>query len=135
MTEVPPALRALFETGVALANRTTSGRILFGRLAGVVHPDILPERLREPVRGHLEDANRATATPLDAKTVERVLKSAWGRPPRKVLDDGPEEEPLSVSPTAQVHAAAHEGRPVVVKVARPGVASAVRSELALLDVL
>ena len=41
----------------------------------------------------------------------------------------------AISPTAQVHAATLAGDPVAVKVARPGVAETVRSELALLDIL
>src|SRR4051812_39386484 len=108
MPDAPPSLRALLETGVTLARRTTSGRVLFGRMAGVMHADTLPERLRDPVRAELEAAYRETATPLDAKTVERVLKAAWGKVPAKVLDGGLDEEPLSVSPSAQVHAGALE---------------------------
>src|SRR4051794_14852936 len=135
MPEAPPALRALVETGVSLARRTTSGRVLFGRLAGVVHADLLPDRLREPVRAELEDALRATATPIAARTGEPTRRSAWGKAPGRALDDDPEEEPLSVSPSAQVHAGSFEDDPVAVKVARPGLAPQVRAELALLDVL
>src|SRR4051794_38593934 len=135
MPEAPPSLRALVETGVSLARRTTSGRVLFGRLAGVVHADTLPDRLKAPVRAELEAAHTATSTPLDAKTVERTLKGAWGKAPGKLLDDDLESEPLSVSPSAQVHAGIYEDAEVAVKVARPGLASQVRSELALLDIL
>src|SRR3954470_24036156 len=106
MPEAPPALRALFETGVALAHRTTSGRVLFGRLAGVVHPDTLPDRLRDPVRKELEQAYEATATRLEAKDVEEGLAAGGGEAPARGLDDGLQNEPLSVSPSAQVHAAA-----------------------------
>lgn len=135
MPEAPPVLVALLETGVSLARRTASGRLLFGRLEGVVHAESLPGRLREPVRAELERAHAATATPIDAKAVERALKSAWSRAPGKVLDGDVREEALSVSPTAQVHAAELDGDPVALKVARPQVAANVRSELALLDVL
>jgi predicted unusual protein kinase regulating ubiquinone biosynthesis (AarF/ABC1/UbiB family) len=134
MAEAPPALLALIETGVALARRTASGRLLFGRLNGVVHADLLPARIRAAVRAELEAAHRATATPLDDKAVEKALKGAWGRPPGTVLDHLG-DEPLSVSAVAQVHAAELDGEPVAVKVARPGVASTVRGELSLLDIL
>src|SRR3954451_15552232 len=135
MPDAPSSLRALLETGVTLARRTPSGRVLFGRLAGVMHADTLPERLRDPVRAELEAAYQETAPPLDASTVERVLKDAWGKVPGKVLDDDLEPEPLSVSPSAQVHAAAFEDTGVAVKVARPNLTRQIRSELALLDVL
>src|SRR3954447_12235106 len=134
MPEAPPSLRALLETGVSLARRTTSGRVLFGRLAGVMPADTLPDRLHEPVRAELEAAYRETATPLDAKAVERALSSAWGKAPGRVLDEL-DEEPLSVSPSAQVHAGVFEDTPVAVKVVRPGLAGQIRTELALLDVL
>ncbi len=135
MPDAPPVLVTLFETGIQLAHRTTSGRVLFGRLAGVVHPDLLPDRLRAPVRKELEQAYEATATRIDPKTVEKALKAAWGKAPDRVLDDGLDEEPLSVSPSAQVHAAGFEDERVAVKVSRPGIAQGIRSELALLDVL
>src|SRR3954451_10197657 len=102
MPEAPPALAALLETGISLARRSSSGKLLFGRLAGVVHADTLPERIRGPVRAELEEGFRQTATPIDAKTIEKTLKNAWGKAPGKVVDDL-DETPLSVSPTAQVH--------------------------------
>src|SRR4051794_14510309 len=135
MPDAPPVLVSLFETGIQLAHRTTSGRVLFGRLAGVVHPDTLPDRLRDPVRRELEQAYEATAIRIDAKAVERTLKSAWGKAPDRVLDDGLDEEPVSISPTAQVHAGTYEDAPVAVKVSRPGIAQGIRGELALLDIL
>jgi ABC1 atypical kinase-like domain len=132
--ETPPSLVALLDTAISLARRSTSGSLLFGRLAGVVHADTLPDRMREPVRRELEDALERTATALPAKAVERALKSAWGRAHDRVLDElAP--EPLSTSPTAQVHPAVFEERAVALKVLRPGVASTVRSELSLLEVV
>ena len=130
MPDAPPSLAALFDTAMSLARRSASGRLLFGRLAGVVAEDAIPAR----VRAELDAAFAATATPVDAKAVDRALKGAWGRPAGKVLDDL-DAAPLSVSSTAQVHAAEHEDRPVAVKVLRPGVASTIRSEMTLLDLL
>jgi predicted unusual protein kinase regulating ubiquinone biosynthesis (AarF/ABC1/UbiB family) len=134
MPEAPPALASLLETGIGLARRSSTGKLLFGRLAGVVHADTLPERIRGPVRAELEEGFRRTATPIDARTIEKTLKNAWGKPAGRVVDDF-EDKPLSVSPTAQVHAAEHDDRRVAVKVLRPGVASTIRSELSLLDLL
>src|SRR4051794_39285953 len=116
MPDAPAVLVSLFETGIQLAHRTTSGRILFGRLASVVHPDTLPDLLRGPVRRELEQAYEATAGPMDARPVERTLKAAWGKAPDRVLDGGLGEAPLSVSPTAQVHAGGYDDEPVAVKV-------------------
>ena len=135
MGDIPESLRALAETGVALARRTACGRVVFAKLAGVLHPDLLPEVLLGPVRAELDAALAATAVELDAKTVERALKAAWRRPADHVLADGVAPEPLAVTPTAQVHAGVLDGEPVAVKLARPGLAAAVRGELALLDVL
>jgi ubiquinone biosynthesis protein len=134
MPEAPPALRALLDTGASLARRSASGKLLFGRLAGVVHADLLPEAVRDPVRAELESALEQTATRIDAKQVERALKGAWGKAAGKVVDDL-DDEPLSVSPTAQVHAAEYDGREIALKVLRPGVASTIRSELSLLDLI
>lgn len=59
-----------------------------------------------------------------------------GRAPGKVLESL-EREPVAVTPGAQVHRAtrADDGVAVAVKVLRPGLAGAVRNDLALLDVL
>jgi predicted unusual protein kinase regulating ubiquinone biosynthesis (AarF/ABC1/UbiB family) len=130
VSDVPSSLTALVETGVALARRTTSGSLVFGRLAGVVTEGAVPRR----ARAELDEAFARTAVPVEARAVERVLRGAWGRAPGRVLDDW-SDEPLSVSPTAQVHAASFDGQPIAVKVLRPGVAATVRSELALLDLL
>ena len=64
----------------------------------------------------------------------RSLKGAWGSPPGKVLDKI-DREPLAVTPSAQVHRGVRDGTAVAVKVLRPGLAGAVRNDLALLDVL
>lgn len=134
MPEAPPALLALIDAGLSLARRSASGRLLYGRLAGVVHADLLPERIRRPVRDELEEGFRQTATPVESKAVEKTLKSAWGKPPSKLVDDL-SDEPVSISSVAVVHTAAYEDQPVALKVVRPGVASTVRSELSLLDLL
>ncbi|HWH92480.1 MAG TPA: AarF/UbiB family protein, partial [Baekduia sp.] len=82
----------------------------------------------------LEAARVAAATPVAFRDVEKVLKSAWRAPPAKVLDEL-DPEPAAVTPSAQVHRGARDGEAVAVKILRPGLAGAVRNDLALLDVL
>ncbi len=122
MPETPPTL---LDVGVSLLRRTTSGRVLLARCANVVHADLLPDQLRGPVRKELEDAYAAVAVPLAPTVVEKATQGV-----KKVS-----QEPLAVTPTAQVHAAELDGEPVAVKVARPGVAATIRGELSLLDIL
>ncbi|HET6505453.1 MAG TPA: AarF/UbiB family protein [Baekduia sp.] len=132
---LPPALRTLVEAGGTLVRRSSSGRFALGRTAALVEEDALPGALRAwPAR--LERARAEVATPIAFKDVEKALKGAWGRPPGKVLD-ALEREPVAVTPGAQVHRGERggDGAAVAVKVLRPGLASAVRHDLALLDVL
>ncbi|MDX6688215.1 MAG: hypothetical protein QOF86_4343 [Baekduia sp.] len=131
---LPPALRGLLEAGGALVRRSSSGRVALGRAAGVVPEDIVPRAMKR-LPAELEAARAAAATPLDAKTVERVLKTAWHAAPRKVLDEFDATSPLAVTTSAQVHRGVHQGAPVAIKVLRPGLAGAVRNDLALLDAL
>lgn len=134
MSDRTDALRGLVQAAMGLARRTTSGTVGLSRVAGVIDDDMVPEVIRPEVRRTLDAAHAQAAEPLSAKAVDRALKAAWGTAPSKVVDEL-DPEPLSVSGLAQVHAAALDGEPVVVKVARPGVAQAVRSELTLLDLL
>ena len=60
------------------------------------------------------------------------LDAAWAA---VVVPFGKQKDPIAVTPTAQVHVDEVDGEPVAVKVARPGVAAQIRSELALLDTL
>jgi predicted unusual protein kinase regulating ubiquinone biosynthesis (AarF/ABC1/UbiB family) len=130
---LPPALRGLLEAGGALVRRSSSGRVAMARAADVVPHDALPAVMgRLPTE--LAAARQDATTPWAFKDVERTLKSAWGQAPGRLLD-ALDPEPLAVTPAAQVHRGVHGGRPVAVKVLRPGLAAGVRSDLALLDVL
>jgi hypothetical protein len=130
---LPPALRSLLEAGGALVRRSSSGRVALGRAAALVDADAVPAALsRLPLE--LERARAEAATPIAFKDVEKLLKSAWGSPHGKVLDEL-DRKPLAVTPSAQVHRGVRDGAPVAVKVLRPGLAGAVRNDLALLDVL
>ncbi len=130
---LPPALRSLLEAGGALVRRSSSGRVALGRAAPLVTADAVPAALRG-LPAELERARAAAATPIAFKDVEKLLKGAWGSPPGKLLDKI-DREPLAVTPSAQVHRGVRDGAPVAIKVLRPGLAGAVRNDLALLDVL
>jgi predicted unusual protein kinase regulating ubiquinone biosynthesis (AarF/ABC1/UbiB family) len=132
---IPPALASLLDAAMALAGQAPSAKVSAARLHGVVRPDLLPAVLRADVIASIERALHATAQPLSGKGVEKALKSAWGRPPGKVLDDIDLDEPLAVRPHTQTHRGTRDGEPVAIKVARPRVAAAVRSDLQLLDAL
>jgi hypothetical protein len=130
---LPPALRSLLEAGGSLVRRSSSGRVGLARTADVVPADALPATLsRWPAE--LGAAHAAATVPWALADIERVLKSAWGSAPTKVLDEL-DPEPLAVTPAAQVHRGVHDGRPVAIKVLRPGLAAGVRSDLSLLDLL
>jgi hypothetical protein len=108
--ELPSALRSLIDVGLSLARRTASGRVGMARYAPLVDDEAVPAAVRAEVRAELDAAWAAVVEPF--KTKERG-------------------EVLAVTPTAQVHA----GDGVAIKIARPGVAAQIRSELALLDTL
>lgn len=133
--DLPPALRALVETGVALARRSSTAQVAIARAADVVDVEALPAPLRRRTAQELAAAVEQTCEPLAPKQVEKALREAWGRAPGKVLDDLDLDAPLAVRPAAQVHRAHVDGTAVAVKVQRPGLASAARSDLALLDAL
>jgi hypothetical protein len=130
---LPPALRSLLEAGGALVRRSSSGRVALGRTAALVAADAVPAALRG-LPAELERARATAATPIAFKDVEKLLKGAWGSPHGKLLDEL-DHKPLAVTPSAQVHRGVRDGVPVAVKVLRPGLAGAVRNDLALLDVL
>lgn len=131
--QLPSALRTLLEAGGAVIRRSSSGRVALARTAPVVPDDAVPAALATlPAR--LAEARDAVLTPLRLADVERILRGAWDERPTTVLD-ALEPEPLAVTPAAQVHRGTRDGAAVAVKVRRPGLAAAVRSDLALLDAL
>lgn len=131
-TELPPALSALLDTALRLARQAPSGRVALARTDDLVDRHALPPWLRAAADRALGGV--PAPEPLDRKAVEKVLKDAWGRPPGKVLDDL-DDEPIAVRPAAQVHRAELDGAPVAVKVRRPGLERAVRSDMSLLETL
>jgi ubiquinone biosynthesis protein len=77
--------------------------------------------------------------PFSIDEVRRILSDAWGEPPADVIArrfTSFDETPLASASMAQVHAAVlPDGRTVVVKVQRPGIADAVTRDSELLVVL
>jgi hypothetical protein len=134
-TDLPPAVAALAETGLALLRRAPSARVAIARLGGVVDPDTLTPAGRAAFEEEVAAARAATTDPISGRDVERALREAWDRPPGKVLDELDLDEPLAVTPAAQVHRGEVDGDPVAIKVRRPGLERSVRNDLALLDVL
>lgn len=128
------ALRALADTGLRLARGTTTARLALAGLRDTVDPATVAPAVRAPMVSELERAHAAATVALPFKDVERALKDAWGERPTGVLDEL-DPEPVARTPTSQVHRGLHEGRPVAVKVLRPGIADAVRQDLNLLEAL
>ena len=132
---IPPVLGGLVDAGRAFADQAPSARINAGRLEGVVRPSLVPPAIRDRAIAAIEQSFEATAEPVAARDVERVLRDAWGDPPARVLDDIDLESPIAVRPHAQTHRGVLDGEPIAVKVARPRVEATVRADLALLDML
>ncbi|MBJ7328270.1 MAG: hypothetical protein JHC95_00145 [Solirubrobacteraceae bacterium] len=131
-TELPPALQALADTGLKLARQAPSGRVALMRSAALVDLDAVPRDLRPIVERLFADLPEPE--PLDAKTIEKALKDAWGRAPGKVLDEF-DPAPIAVRAAAQVHRGELDGTPVAIKIRRPGLDRAVRADLSLLETL
>jgi hypothetical protein len=128
------ALRALGRTALRIGRGTTSARLALAHLHAVVDPAALPADVRDRVAAELAAASEAAAVPISFGDVRRVLRDAWGADPSSELD-ALDPEPAAVTPGAQVHRGVLDGRPVAVKVLRPGIVEAVRSDLGLADAL
>jgi hypothetical protein len=133
-TDLPPAVTALIDVGLGLARRAPSARLAIARAGGILEPEAMTPELAALVEREVTAAREAVCVPLDRKTVEGVLKNAWGQAPAKALDDF-DPDPLAVTPAAQVHRGELDGTQVAIKVRRPGVERSVRNDLTLLDVL
>ena len=124
--KLPAALRALLDAAGALISGSSGGRVGLARAAPLVDPAALPKALRG-LPAQLDAARAEACVVLEAKHVRRALKgvlASW------------DAEPLAVTPAAQVHRGVRDdGSAVAVKLLRPGLAQAVRSDLALLDTL
>jgi predicted unusual protein kinase regulating ubiquinone biosynthesis (AarF/ABC1/UbiB family) len=125
---------ALIQVGMRLARSAPSGRVLLARIAQAIEPEWIPRPWGDTITAELEAAHRDACRPIPFKDVERALRSAWGGKPSDELDSL-ESEPAAVTPAAQVHRAMLDGKPVAVKVQRPGLAASVRQDIVLVESL
>jgi predicted unusual protein kinase regulating ubiquinone biosynthesis (AarF/ABC1/UbiB family) len=127
-------LEALLGVGLGLARSARTGRVALAQVAGAIDPAWLPGRGGEKLAAELIAAREQACEPLPLKRVEGTLRGAWGVEPSEELAEL-DSEPVAVTPGAQVHRGvlADDDREVAVKVLRPGLAGAVRQDLALLE--
>jgi predicted unusual protein kinase regulating ubiquinone biosynthesis (AarF/ABC1/UbiB family) len=127
-------LEALLGVGLGLARSARTGRVALAQVAGAIDPAWLPGRGGEKLAAELIAAREQACEPLPLKRVKRTLRDAWGVEPSEELAEL-DSEPVAVTPGAQVHRGvlADDDREVAVKVLRPGLAGAVRQDLALLE--
>jgi len=94
----------------------------------------LDQGLPEPVRQTLAQL-RTDAPPMAPELAARVIEEELGRPPDRLFAQW-DPEPIAAASIGQVHrAVTHDDRAVAVKVQYPGVAAAIRSDLAGVGVL
>ncbi|MGH3663101.1 MAG: ABC1 kinase family protein, partial [Micromonosporaceae bacterium] len=92
----------------------------------------LPERLAGPYRAALTKL-QATAPPLPAKSVHKVLESELGSDWREMFAEF-DDKPAAAASIGQVHRAVwSDGRPVAVKVQYPGAGDALLADLTQLS--
>jgi predicted unusual protein kinase regulating ubiquinone biosynthesis (AarF/ABC1/UbiB family) len=123
---------ALIQVGLRLARSAPSGKVLLARIAGAIDPVWIPRPWGAGIVAELEAARVDACQPVEFPRIERTLRDAWGAQPTDELDEL-SPEPVAVTPSAQVHRGLLDGAPVAVKVLRPGLASAVRQDLSLLE--
>ena len=124
---------ALVQVAMRLAGSAPSGRIALAKLASALEERWIPKPWRSSVWPELERAQAAALTdPLAPKALERALREAWGAKPTDELDSL-DTQPAAITPTSQVHRGVLDGTDVAVKLLRPGLAGAVRQDLALLE--
>ena len=103
--------------------------VKFGQLLST-RRDLLPEDLADEL-AKLQDR----VPPFPGAQARATVEKAWGKPVGAVLDDF-DEVALASASVAQVHSAClKDGREVVVKVLRPGIEKAIRSDVGLLYIL
>ena len=115
-TDLPDELERLGPTFVKL------GQLLSSRA------DLLPETYLKPL-ARLQDRVK----PFPFQDVELTIENELGTKVNKAFSVF-ETEPLAAASLGQVHRAAlHDGRPVAVKVQRPGIARQIEDDFAALD--
>lgn len=116
-------LRTAADVAATLGN--LKGALMkLGQMASYVD-DSLPEAVREALAGL-----QAQAPPMTPELAAQVITEELGKPP-EVLFDTWDPVPMAAASIGQVHRAiTHDGQAVAVKVQYPGVAEAIRSDLA-----
>jgi predicted unusual protein kinase regulating ubiquinone biosynthesis (AarF/ABC1/UbiB family) len=127
-------LDALLGVALRLARSAPSGRIVLAKVANAIDLEWVPLPWGQEIVAALEAAQSDVPAPLDQKRVRQILEKAWGARVSDELDEL-DADPIAVTALAQVHRAERNGQPVAVKVRRPGLAGAVRQDLALLESL
>ncbi len=130
--EAARRIDALIQIALRLARSAPTGRVALAQLARSLDPAWIPLPAGEPILSELQAARAAACVPLEFNRVQRTLREAWGGDPTDELDEL-DPTPVTSTPIAQVHRGVHEGRYVAIKVLRPGLAGAVRQDLALLE--
>jgi len=103
--------------------------VKFGQILST-RRDLLPPDLADEL-AQLQDR----VPPFPGPQARAIIEKAWGKPIEAALDDF-DEQPLASASIAQVHAARlKDGRPVVVKVVRPGIEPLIRRDLSLLRII
>lgn len=116
------------EAVAAVLGEMKGAAMKLGQLFSFVDLD-LPEDIKGIYHEALADL-RDAAPPMDSDDIEAVVADTYGRPASKVFAEW-DPTPLAAASIGQVHPARlKDGREVVVKVQYPGVAEAVRSDLA-----
>ncbi len=100
-----------------------------GQLVSFLDAGLVPEEYRG-IYQQIVGALQADAPPMSVDLVRGVIEAELGRPVDEVFEWFG-ERPMAAASIGQVHAAhLHGGREVVVKVQYPGVAEAIRADLA-----
>lgn len=101
--------------------------VKFGQLVASA-PAIIPEALTEEFRSTLD-----SGPPIPYRLVRRIIERDLGAPVEELFASF-EPEPFAAASIATVHRATlRDGRPVAVKIVRPGVASIVAVDLDLME--
>ena len=129
------ALRALADAGLRLVRQTASARIALASLHDVVDVRMAPAAWRDELAAVLRAAHAEALPPVSAKDLEKVLRDAWGGKPSSEVDGLDLHVPAAVTPTSVVLRGTREDEPVAVKVLRPGLAEALRTDLGLIDAM
>jgi ubiquinone biosynthesis protein len=103
--------------------------VKFGQILST-RRDLLPEDIADEL-AKLQDRVK----PFAADTARKILEHTYRRPIHEVFAEF-EAEPIAAASVAQVHnARLHDGREVVVKVLRPGIAPVIRKDLDVMYLL